>query len=163
MTAEEIARSYRTAKNPNGQIKILADLCCCKRSTIAQILIDAGCEVDKRFLSGGNVEAKKAKAAAAEMPPVSELDTAPAPKPDAAPEPEPLRLIEAEPEPAHPRDPAAALTLADLRAILDDVDGGAELLLMDGRPLTGLRVEATFGRTLERERLAVVLLTEAAG
>lgn len=42
MTEEEICRSYRQAYSPSKQIKVLAELNCCKESDIKQILKDNG-------------------------------------------------------------------------------------------------------------------------
>ena len=42
MTEEEICRSYRQAYSPSKQIKVLAELNCCKDSDIKQILKDNG-------------------------------------------------------------------------------------------------------------------------
>lgn len=43
MTEEEIATSYRDAKNKRSQIKILAELNCVSRETIINILIERNC------------------------------------------------------------------------------------------------------------------------
>jgi hypothetical protein len=50
MGENEILREYRTAKNPNDQIRILADLNCCSKSEMAQWLADHGEKVDGRML-----------------------------------------------------------------------------------------------------------------
>ena len=42
MTEEEICRSYRQAYSPSKQIKVLAELNCCKENEIKQILKDNG-------------------------------------------------------------------------------------------------------------------------
>ena len=44
MTREEIVRDFQQAKNKPEQIQILADLNLCKKSEIAAILLEAGCE-----------------------------------------------------------------------------------------------------------------------
>lgn len=51
MTPEEIAREYRTAGDKKKQIGILADLNCCTKREIAQILVEQGEEVDGRMLN----------------------------------------------------------------------------------------------------------------
>ena len=48
MTPEEICRSYREAKDPNGQIKILADLNCTNTDFIVEILKENGEPLKKR-------------------------------------------------------------------------------------------------------------------
>lgn len=45
MTESEIVRSYKNAETPRKQIKILAELNCCDRSVIREILVKHGCEL----------------------------------------------------------------------------------------------------------------------
>lgn len=47
MTNEEIVREYRLSADHQRQIEILADENLCRKSDIAKILIDAGCDVPK--------------------------------------------------------------------------------------------------------------------
>lgn len=49
MTNADIVREYREAKTPMKQISILADLNCCKRKDIVEILLKEGCEVPKFY------------------------------------------------------------------------------------------------------------------
>lgn len=50
MGENEILREYKEAKNPNDQIRILADLNCCSSGEMAQWLVDHGAKVDGRML-----------------------------------------------------------------------------------------------------------------
>ena len=49
MTAGEIAAEYRQAKQPLKQIGILADLNCCSKREIVEILRSEGCELPKNY------------------------------------------------------------------------------------------------------------------
>jgi len=49
MSNADIVREYREAKTPMKQISILADLNCCKRKDIVEILLKEGCEVPKFY------------------------------------------------------------------------------------------------------------------
>lgn len=49
MSNADIVREYREAKTPMKQISILADLNCCKRKDIVEILVKEGCEVPKFY------------------------------------------------------------------------------------------------------------------
>lgn len=52
MDPGEIVRTYKAAKDPKEQVKILAELNCTSTKAIAVLLQDAGCQVDKRYLAG---------------------------------------------------------------------------------------------------------------
>ena len=56
MDLGEIVRTYKAAKDPKEQVKILAELNCTSTKAIAIILQDAGCQVDKRYLAGNLYE-----------------------------------------------------------------------------------------------------------
>ena len=57
MTEREIVQSYREAKHPGTQISILADLNCCSREDIYNILVENGVGINRRVLNGGNNKA----------------------------------------------------------------------------------------------------------
>ena len=50
MTDGEIVAEYKQAKSPMKQIAILADLNCCTKKEIVQVLLDAGCSVPGQYL-----------------------------------------------------------------------------------------------------------------
>ena len=54
MSVNEIVRSYREAKEPGKQITILAELNCCTREDIYNILKENGVDINRRALNGGN-------------------------------------------------------------------------------------------------------------
>lgn len=59
MSNEEIAREYRTAGDKKKQIGILADLNCCTKQEIAQILTEQGEKVDGRMIAKRTKPAKE--------------------------------------------------------------------------------------------------------
>lgn len=69
MTDGEIVAEYKQAKVPMKQIAILADLNCCTKKEIVQVLLDAGCSVPGQYLPKAKkdevikiAQAEKAKA-----------------------------------------------------------------------------------------------------
>lgn len=59
MSPDEIVRDYLAAKAPLKQIRILADLNCCEKSEIVQILKDAGAPLPKNYYNGKNFQRKQ--------------------------------------------------------------------------------------------------------
>ena len=78
MTANEIVRDYRAAKSPMKQIGILADVNCCEKRDIVNILLEMGEKVPGNFLPGKR-EKKTAPAAEAPAETVMRLDRAQTP------------------------------------------------------------------------------------
>ena len=70
MDPGEIVRTYKAAKDPKEQVKILAELNCTSTKAIAVLLQDAGCQVDKRYLAGNPHE--RAPKASEDKPEVAE-------------------------------------------------------------------------------------------
>ncbi len=54
MSEKDIVHSYMMAKNRGDQIKILAELNCCPKEKIMEILRNNGVEVNGRVFNGGN-------------------------------------------------------------------------------------------------------------
>lgn len=54
MSEKDIVQSYMMAKQRGNQIKILADLNCCTKEKIMEILKNNGIEVNGRVFNGGN-------------------------------------------------------------------------------------------------------------
>lgn len=53
MTKDEIIKDYRAAKAPQNQIGVLADLNCCTKREIVNLLLEAGEHVPGNFLNKG--------------------------------------------------------------------------------------------------------------
>ena len=53
MTKDEILKDYRLAKNQTKQIGVLADLNCCTKREIVNLLLEAGEHVPGNFLNKG--------------------------------------------------------------------------------------------------------------
>ena len=68
MTDGEICESYRTALEPNKQIRILAELNCTSKDRIAEILKAGGYKVDGRALKAKQEPKKPAEKPAGEEP-----------------------------------------------------------------------------------------------
>lgn len=79
MTANEILRDYRAAKSPMKQIGILADVNCCEKRDIVNILLEMGEKVPGNFLPGKREKKKTAPAAEAPAETVMRLDRAQTP------------------------------------------------------------------------------------
>lgn len=59
MTEHEIVQSYMLAKKRGEQIMILADLNCCQKEDIIEVLKKNGVEVNNRVFNGGNLKHPK--------------------------------------------------------------------------------------------------------
>lgn len=81
MTANEILRDYRAAKSPMKQIAILADVNCCEKRDIVNILLEMGEKVPGNFLPGKREKKQTAPAAEAPAEAVMRLDRAQTPVP----------------------------------------------------------------------------------
>lgn len=81
MTANEILRDYRAAKSPMKQIGILADVNCCEKRDIVNILLEMGEKVPGNFLPGKREKKQTAPAAEAPAETVMRLDRAQTPVP----------------------------------------------------------------------------------
>ena len=81
MTANEILRDYRAAKSPMKQIGILADVNCCEKRDIVNILLEMGEKVPGNFLPGKRGKKQDAPAAEAPAETVMRLDRAQTPVP----------------------------------------------------------------------------------
>ena len=79
MTANEILRDYRAAKSPMKQIGILADVNCCEKRDIVNILLEMGEKVPGNFLPGKREKKQTAPAAEAPAETVMRLDRAQTP------------------------------------------------------------------------------------
>lgn len=79
MTANEILRDYRAAKSPMKQIGILADVNCCEKRDIVNILLEIGEKVPRNFLPGKREKKQTASAAEAPAETVMRLERAQTP------------------------------------------------------------------------------------
>ncbi len=113
MTDGEICESYRTALEPNKQIRILAELNCTSKDRIAEILKAGGYKVDGRAL-----KAKQEPKKPAEKPAGKETKKS-------APEKTPEKTLE-KPEEKAPEKTAAA----ELAMLIEALKGtGARLTI----------------------------------
>lgn len=102
MTVDEIIMEYRQAKDPEKQIRIMADQCLCKPSEIRSILREAGVYQAKARKPKDQTQPSAPEKAAAQPATPEAPETQETPEPDQkAPEPpklEDIRPITAEPE-----------------------------------------------------------------
>lgn len=121
MTVDEIIMEYRQAKDPEKQIRIMADQCLCKPSEIRSILRDAGV-YQAKVRKPRNQTQPSAPERAAAQPATPKAPEAPeAPEPDQeAPKMEDLRPVTVS------QDPEGISISVDRRTLTPDLD---ELLM----------------------------------
>lgn len=126
MTVDEIIMEYKQAKNPEKQIRIMADQCLCKPSEIRSMLREAGV-----------YQAKVRKPRNQTQPSAPEKATAQPSVPEkAAPQPEPP---EAPAEPAEPYPDQEPPKLEDLRPIDTKADMPRGVLYLTPEKLFDIR------------------------
>lgn len=117
MTVDEIIMEYKQAKDPEKQIRIMADQCLCKPSEIRSILRDAGV-YQAKVRKPRNQTQPSAPEKAAAQPATPKAPEAPeAPEPDQeAPKPEDLRPVTVR------QEPEGISVSVDRRTLTPDLD-----------------------------------------